>query len=306
MNPLRGILFKVMSVAVFMTMASLIKATSDDVPAGQAVFFRSLFAMPIILGWLALRGELRDGWKTDNPMGHLWRGVLGTAGMALMFMGLGLLPLPEVTAIGFATPLLVVIIAAVYLKEPVGPVRLGAVGLGLLGVLIVISPRLSIDATISSGESLGVAVVLLAAMTVAMVQVVVRKLVQTESTATIVFWFTVTSTVMALFTLPWGWVTPTWPVALMLIAAGLLGGVGQMLVTTSYRHAEASVIAPFDYTSMLLALLIGYFVFSEIPTTPMLIGAAIVISAGVLVVLRERHLGLQRAQQRKVTGKMGG
>lgn len=306
MHPLRGILFKVASVAVFMVMASLIKATSSAVPAGQAVFFRSLFAMPIIIGWLAMRGELRDGWKTQNPVGHMWRGILGTAGMGLGFTGLGLLPLPEVTAIGYATPLLVVVIAAVYLKESVGPVRLGAVALGMVGVLIVISPRLSVGADMNAGETLGVIVVLCGAVTIAMVQVVVRKLVQTESIATIVFWFTVTSTVMSLLTLPWGWVVPSATVTLMLITAGLLGGVGQMLVTTSYRHAEASVIAPFDYTSMLLAVLIGYVVFSETPTRPMLIGAAIVILAGVLVVLRERQLGLQRAQQRKVTGKTGG
>lgn len=306
MNPFRGILFKVMSVAVFICMASLIKATSDDVPAGQAVFYRSFFAMPIILGWLAMRGEIRDGWKTKNPIGHLWRGMLGTAGMALTFTALGLLPLPEVTAIGYATPLLVVVFAALYLKEPVGPVRLSAVAMGLVGVLIVISPRLSVDAEMDSAETLGVIIVLIAAVCVAMVQVVVRKLVHTETTASIVFWFTVTSTVLSLLTIPWGWVVPTWQVASMLILAGLLGGIGQMLVTTSYRHADASVIAPFDYTSMLLALTIGYFVFDEIPTTPMLIGAVIVISAGVLVIVRERQLGLQRAQQRKVTGKMGG
>ncbi|SEW41838.1 EamA domain-containing membrane protein RarD [Cognatiyoonia koreensis] len=306
MQPLRGILFKVSSVAVFMIMASLIKATADSVPPGQAVFFRSFFAMPIILGWLAMRRELRNGWKTQKPFGHLWRGILGTIAMGLGFTGLALLPLPEVTALGYAAPLIVVIIAAVYLKEPVGVVRLSAVALGLVGVLIVISPRLSLGAKMNSTETLGVIVVLCGAMTVAMVQVLVRKLVRTESTATIVFWFTVTSTIMSLLTLPWGWVVPSWDVAALLVLAGLLGGVGQMLVTTSYRHAEASLIAPFDYTSMLLALFIGYFVFSEVPTTPMLIGASLVIAAGILVVLRERHLGLQRARQRAVTGKFGG
>jgi len=189
-----------------MAMASLIKATSDDVPAGQAVFFRSLFAMPIILGWLAMRGELRNGWKTKNPVGHMWRGLLGTVGMGLGFNGLGLLPLPEVTAIGYATPLLVVVIAAVYLRESVGPVRLGAVALDMIGVLIVISPRLSVGAEMNAGERLGVVVLLCGAVTIAMVQVVVRRLVQTESIATIVFWFTVTSTMMSLLTSPWAWV----------------------------------------------------------------------------------------------------
>ena len=147
---------------------------------------------------------------------------------------------------------------------------------------------------------------LMVAVLAALAQVFVRKLVATEGTAAIVFWFTVTSSVMALFTLPWGWVMPQWQVALMLVMAGLLGGIGQILLTSSYRFADASLVAPFDYTSMILALLIGYFIFDEVPTTTMLIGAAIVILAGVLISWRERKLGLQRAQQRKATGNIGG
>lgn len=305
MQPLRGIIFKVMSVCMFMGMASLVKAASVDVPPGQAVFFRSFFALPIILGWLAIRHELRDGWKTKNPMGHFWRGLVGTSAMGLGFTGLGLLPLPEVTAIGYAAPLLVVIFAAMFLNEDVRAFRLSAVALGMVGVLIVLSPRLSVGASLNSSETLGAIVVLMGAVLAALAQVFVRKLVATESTAAIVFWFTITSSVMALFTLPWGWVVPTWTIAAMLVMAGLLGGVGQILLTSSYRFADASLVAPFDYTSMILALLIGYFVFDEVPTGTMLIGAGIVITAGVLIIWRERKLGLQRAQQRKATGNIG-
>lgn len=306
MQPLRGIIFKIMSVCMFMGMASLVKAASADVPPGQAVFFRSFFALPIILGWLAIRHELRDGWKTKNPLGHFWRGLVGTSAMGLGFTGLGLLPLPEVTAIGYAAPLLVVVFAAMFLNEDVRAFRLSAVGLGMIGVLIVLSPRLSVGASLNVSETLGAVVVLMGAVLAALAQVFVRKLVATESTAAIVFWFTITSSVMALFTLPWGWVVPPWTVALMLIMAGLLGGIGQILLTSSYRYADASLVAPFDYTSMILALLIGYFVFDEVPTGTMLLGAAIVIAAGVLIIWRERKLGLQRAQQRKATGNVGG
>lgn len=91
----------------------------------------------------------------------------------------------------------------------------------------------------------------------------------------------------------------------MLVLAGLFGGVGQILMTSSYRFAEASLVAPFDYTSMILALLVGYFVFDEVPTGTMIMGAGIVIFAGVLIIWRERQLGMQRARQRKVTGKTG-
>lgn len=306
MQPLRGILFKVMSVCMFMCMSGLIKAASGEVPPGEAVFFRSFFALPVILGWLALRGELRSGWKTANPMGHFWRGLVGTTAMGLGFTGLGLLPLPEVTAIGYAAPLLVVIFAAMFLNEKVGVFRLSAVGMGMIGVLIVLSPRLSVGASLDTTETLGAVVVLMGAVMAALAQVFVRKLVDTEGTAAIVFWFTVTSSVMALLTLPWGWAVPTLPMALMLIAAGLLGGVGQIFLTSSYRFADASLVAPFDYTSMILALIIGFFIFDEVPTGTMLLGAGVVISAGVLIILRERQLGIQRAQQRKATGNIGG
>ncbi len=306
MQPLRGIVFKVLSVCMFMAMASLIKAASADVTPGQAVFFRSFFALPIILGWLSLRGELRHGWKTENPMGHFWRGLIGTSAMGLGFTGLGLLPLPEVTAIGYAAPLLVVVFAAMFLNENVRTFRLSAVALGMIGVLIVLSPRLSVGGSLNTSETLGAVVVLMGAVLAALAQVFVRKLVATESTAAIVFWFTVTSTVMALCTLPWGWMVPPWHVAVILIMAGLLGGIGQILLTSSYRFAEASLVAPFDYTSMILALLIGYFIFDEVPTGTMLLGAGLVITAGVLIIWRERALGLQRARQRKATGNVGG
>jgi len=306
MQPLRGIMFKVMAVCLFIFMASFIKAASVEVPPGQAVFFRSFFALPVILGWLAMRGELRSGWKTPNPVGHFWRGLLGTSAMGLGFTGLGLLPLPEVTAIGYAAPLLVVVFASMFLNEKVGVYRLSAVLLGMIGVLIVLSPRLSIGAGLSTGETLGAVVVLMGAVFAALAQVFVRKLVQTEDTAAIVFWFSITSAVLALCTLPWGWAMPSVGVAAMLIMAGLLGGLGQIFLTSSYRYADASLVAPFDYASMILALIIGYFVFDEVPTGTMLLGAGIVILAGVLIIWRERVLGLQRAQQRKAMGHVGG
>ena len=305
MQPLRGILFKIMSVMMFMGMASLIKAASDEVPPGQAVFFRSYFALPIIFGWLALRGGLRKGWKTTNTIEHFWRGLVGTYAMGLGFTGLGLLPLPEVTAIGYAAPIFVVIFAAMFLNEQVRAFRLSAVALGMVGVIIVLSPRLSVGASLNTSETLGAVVVLMGAVLAALAHVFVRKLVATETTAAIVFWFTITSSGMALLTLPWGWVIPPLAATLMLIMAGLLGGIGQICLTSSYRFADASLVAPFDYTSMILALMIGYFVFDEVPTMTMLVGAGIVIVAGVLIIWRERRLGLQRAQQRKATGNTG-
>jgi drug/metabolite transporter (DMT)-like permease len=300
MSPLRGITFKILSVCVFVAMASIIKGTSDTVPPGQAVFFRSLFAIPVIGVWLAMRGELHTGLRTANPMGHVWRGLVGTSAMGLGFAGLGLLPLPEVTAIGYAAPILVVIFAAMFLGEEVRLFRLSMVALGLVGVLIVLSPRLQVaPGAVDTAETLGAVVVLLSAVCAALAQVFVRKLVQTETVSAIVFYFSVTATLLSLLTLPWGWVVPSPDVLGLLILAGLLGGVGQILLTTSYRHADASLIAPFEYASMLLAIIVGYTVFGEVPGAATLAGGAMIVIAGILIILRERQLGIERARQRK-------
>jgi drug/metabolite transporter (DMT)-like permease len=301
MRPLRGIAYKVVSVIVFITMASLIKATSQDVPAGEAVFFRSFFAMPVIVVWLALRRELSTGFRASNPMGHVWRGLVGTIAMGLGFSGLGYLPLPEVTAIGYAAPLLTVVFAAMFLGEDVRAFRISAVALGLIGVLIVVWPRLSITSGdhLSQAQAFGAILVLGGAVFAALAQVFVRKLVNTEKTPAIVFYFSLTATILSLATLPFGWVIPTPTEAALLVGAGLLGGVGQIFLTSAYREADASVVAPFDYASMIFALAIGYFVFAEVPTATMLTGAAVVVTAGCLIIWRERKLGIERAKQRK-------
>jgi drug/metabolite transporter (DMT)-like permease len=299
MSPLRGITFKILSVCVFVAMSSIIKATAEYGPPGQAVFFRSIFAIPVIGVWLALRGELHTGLKTVDPMSHVWRGLVGTTSMGLGFAGLGLLPLPEVTAIGYAAPILVVIFAAMFLGEQVRMFRLSMVVLGLAGVLVVLSPRLQVDpATVTSRETLGAMIVLLSAVFAALAQIFVRKLVNTETTSAIVFYFSLTASVLSLLTLPWGWAVPPMHVLGLLVLAGLLGGVGQILLTTSYRNTDASLIAPFEYTSMLLAIIVGYTVFGEIPGAATLTGGAMIVVAGILIILRERQLGLTRARQR--------
>ncbi|WP_226780107.1 DMT family transporter [Oceaniglobus trochenteri] len=306
-SPFRAILFKVGSVFLFVCMSAMIKSVSDEVPPGQAVFFRSLLAIPVILVWLAMRHELRTGLRTAVPMGHVWRGLVGTMAMGLGFAGLAYLPLAEAQSIQYLAPLLVVIFAAMFLGEQVRAFRLTAVALGMTGVLIVLSPRLTAiqDGTLGEGEALGAVLVLMSAVFAALAQVFVRKLVTTEQTSAIVFWFSVTASVLALATLPFGWVMPDLRVLSILILAGLLGGLGQILLTTSYRLADVSVVAPFEYSSMLLSVMFGYWIFSEVPTLTMLAGVALIISAGVLIIWRERKLGLERNKGRKVMTPQG-
>ena len=306
MRPLRGIALKLASVLVFIVMSSLIKATAQHVPAGEAVFFRSFFAIPVIVAWLAMRRELSSGFKAVAPLGHVWRGLMGTLAMGMGFAGLGYLPLPEVTAIGYAAPLLTVIFAAMFLGEEVRMFRIASVALGLAGVLIVLSPRLTVlQGATGHAEALGAMLVLGGAMFAALAQVFVRKLVLTERTPAIVFYFSLTATTLSLVTLPFGWVWPSPFEAALLVTAGLLGGVGQIFLTSSYREADASLVAPFDYASMLFALGIGYFVFAEVPTWTMMAGAVLVVTAGCLIIWRERKLGLERARGRKAMTPQG-
>ena len=132
----------------------------------------------------------------------------------------------------------------------------------------------------------------------ALAQVFVRRLVKVEKVSAIVFFFSLNAALLSLITLPFGWIVPDATTFAMLIGAGILGGLGQVLLTSSYRHADVSVIAPFEYASMLLALIVGYTVFDETPTFVVLFGASLVVAAGIVIILRERHLGLERSRQR--------
>jgi len=296
MNPLRGILLKLCAVTLFVVMAALIKATAHQVPAGEAVFFRSVVAIPVIFLWLAATGQVRGAIKVISPMGHALRGVAGTAAMGLNFAALGLLPLPEARALGFAHPILLVLFAALILGERLRAFRIGAVALGLFGVVVVIWPRLGgfSGAGADSGASLGVMLALAAAVASALSHVFIRSMAQVERTSAIVFWFSVTSAGFALLTVPFGWVMPGPREMLLLVGAGVTGSIGQLLMTAAYRHADAGVIAPFEYFSMLVAVALGWFFFSEAPTAPMLAGAALVIVSGLLIIWRERRLGMRR------------
>ena len=299
-RPLLAVTLKLSALFLFTAMSALVKALSADFPPGQMVFFRSLFAVPVIVAWLISRGELAQGFVVRKPMGHFWRGVLGTTAMGLTFTGLSLLPLPEVTAIGYATPIFTLILAALLLGERIRLIRIGAVAIGLLGVLIMIWPRLG-SADLGTGATIGALCVLGATVARGFVQIHIRQLVQVDHPAAIVFYFSMTATLLSALTVFWGWTMPTLNQLLILITMGLIGGVAQILVTSSYRFGQASMLAPYDYTSMLFAIFIGYVWFDELPTLAILLGAALVIAGNAVVIWREHQLGLERGKARSLT-----
>lgn len=305
-RPGLAISLKLVAIFLFLVLGAMIKATSEEVPPGEAVFFRSFFAIPVILIWIWQRGELRHALVPRNLRGHVWRGVIGTTAMGLTFAGLGLLPLPEVTAIGFATPMFTVIFAAVLLGERVRLVRISAVALGLIGVVIMLYPRLSMGAGEFDRLAFwGALMVLGASILRALVQIHVRTLVKTEHTAAIVFYFALTASLMALVTAFFGWSWPSLSAACLLVGSGIIGGVAQILVTTAYRFGAASMLAPFDYSSMIFAAALGYVFFDEVPTLSIWMGVALVIAGGILIIWRERQLGLERGKARSLIDPKG-
>ncbi|MCR4268390.1 DMT family transporter [Nitratireductor sp. ZSWI3] len=300
-QPLIGIALKIVSVSIFVVMSSLIKS-AGTVPAGQIVFYRSFFAIFPILAMLAWRRELATAFRTTRPVGHVMRGLVGVVSMGLGFFGLTRLPLPDAITLNYAQPLIVVVFSAVFMGEVVRIYRWSAVAVGFLGVVIIAWPNLSLltgARALEAGQGVGVVAVLLAAAASAVAMLLVRKLVKTEKTATIVLWFSVTATVLALCTIPFGWEALTREQFLALAGAGVCGGVAQILMTECYRHAELSTIAPFEYTSMILAIVIGYFAFGDVPTLYTLSGGVIVIGAGLFIIWRERQLGLRRVAARR-------
>ncbi|PWK75717.1 DMT family transporter [Aminobacter sp. AP02] len=300
-SPLTGIGLKIISVAIFVGMSTAIKA-AGDVPAGQIVFFRSFFAVFPILIFLAFRRELRTAVVTKRPLNHVARGVVGVTAMGFGFFALTRLPLPEAITLNYAQPLLVVVFSALFLGETVRIHRWTAVAVGLLGVVIVSWPNLSLLSTgLGDEETYGVIAALLGAAMSAVAMLLVRNLVHTERTSTIVLWFSLTASVMALLSIPFGWQALTWEQTALLVTAGFCGGIAQLFMTEAYRHAEASTVAPFEYTSLILGIAVGYFVFDDLPTIYTLVGGTIVIGAGIFIIWREQRLGLERRAVKKAT-----
>jgi drug/metabolite transporter (DMT)-like permease len=300
---LTGIAFKVASVIIFLGMSSLLKA-APHIPAGELVFFRSFFALIPVLGYLAWRRELSTGLQTAHFASHMGRGLIGTTSMMLGFYALTQLPLPEAVAINYATPLVIVVLSALFFHEKIRVYRWGAVLVGFVGVLIIMSPRLTIfsgGVADTPGTTLGALAALLSCFFAAVAMLLVRKLVATERSATVVLYFSLNSSLIGLLTLPFGWVMPTPVEFAFLVGAGLCGGVAQILLTESYRHAEMSVVAPFEYASLIFSVAIGYFIFADPPTLTMLVGGVIVVGSGLFIIWREHRLGLDSRRGERTT-----
>ncbi|HVZ13300.1 MAG TPA: DMT family transporter [Bauldia sp.] len=298
-QPLVGIALKVGSTFVFAAMSTLIKLVSDRYPVGEIVFFRSALALVPVAIWVGWR-EFPFIFRTPRFGGHVVRSIAGATGMFCGFSALSLLPIADATAIGYASPLMTVVFAVILLHEKVHVYRWSAVAVGLCGVLIILSDYFGPEADdVSEGSALGATFAVAGAVASALAATQTRSLTRVEAAATIVVYFSSLTAVIALFTLPFGWVIPQgWDMA-ALVGAGIFGGTGQVLLTQSYRFGDASVIAPFDYTSMIWTLIVSLLIFGTWPSPIVLSGAAVVILAGLFVIWRERALGIERNRSKR-------
>lgn len=297
MNLYKAIFLTLIAALLLASMSALVRFSGQSAPVGQVVFFRAFFAIFPVLLIYAIRRELYAAVHTKRPFGHVGRGLFGVGGMFFNFASLARLPLVDATAFSFTSPLITVVFAAVFLKEKVRIYRWSAVIVGFLGILVMLWPQF--DASHFSGTAGAVVVVgticaMIAAFFNAGAIIQTRRLTDTEATPSIVFYFSLVCSIGGLVTLPFGWVWPE-PIELTaLIATGLLGGIAHIFLTESYRYAPQSVVAPFSYTSMVWALVLGYVFFGEVPAPLVFLGAAIVAGAGLFVIHRERQLGLHR------------
>jgi drug/metabolite transporter (DMT)-like permease len=302
MNVIKAIALKVMSALLFAVMSALVRFLGETYPVGQIVFYRSAFAiLPVVLIY-AWRNELAAAVRTRRPFGHVGRGLISICGMFCNFSALARLPIVDATAISFASPLITVAFAAVFLKERVRVYRWSAVIVGFVGILVMLGPHFDLGSHAGTvATTLGLGFAIGGAFCNAGSVIQTRRLTETENTSSIVFYFSLICALAGLVTWPLSWLlpelawrVPTWPELAALVTVGLCGGLAHILLTESYRWAPASVVAPFDYTAMVWAFLLGYFFFNELPTVFVFIGAAIIAGAGLFVIWRERQLGLQR------------
>lgn len=291
-----GIALKLAGTLFLAALAALAKQLAADTPVVEIAFFRSLFGLVTVTAIIVATRE-RFGWlRTRHPWAHVRRGAIGVGGLFTTFLTLSLLPLADATALSFSTPLFVVIFAIPLLGERVGVYRLSAVALGFVGVMMIAAPHLGGSEGVEP-EPLGVAFGVAAAVLIALAQIQLRFVGRTERALTTVFYFSLSCTLMSGLVLPFSWATPDLPHFIMLSMTGILGGFSQLFFTQSYRYADASVLAPFDYATLVWALVIGLVVFDEFPEPIVIGGGLLVVASGLVIVVRERMLARRRRSE---------
>lgn len=278
---LRGIAFMLGAVAAFSLMDVSLKLLSPDYPAMQIAALRGLTSLPLVLVWIMTSGGFRQ-ILTRHWRLHLLRGVLSVVMLSAFAFALRDLPLAEAYSLFFVAPLLVTALAVPLLGERVGWRRWLAILIGLCGVLVVLRPDTS------RMFNLGSLAVLAAAIAYAFSAITVRVLGRTESTQSMVFWMISLLSALATAAAWDAWVTVRfehWPILLGLAVSGALG---QYAITEAFKHSDASVVAPFDYSALIWGIAFDALIWHTLPDRVMLVGAIIIIGSGLYLIRREQ------------------
>ena len=270
------------AVATFSVMDVCLKLLTPHYPAVQVAALRGLTSLPLVLLWVAISGGFRQvvtrRWRL-----HLLRGVLAVAMLAAFAFALRELPLAEAYSLFFVAPLLVTALAVPLLGERVDAKRWAAIAIGLAGVLVVLRP--------DTGRmfNLGSLAVLFAALAYAISAITVRVLGRTESTQSMVFWMIVLLSVFATAAAWHDWVAVRIEHAPILLGLAVSGALGQYAITEAFKHSDASVVVPFDYTALIWGITFDALIWHTTPDRLMLVGASIVVGSGIYLIRRERR-----------------
>ena len=280
----KAVLYMVGSVICFSTMDILVKYL-DGFPVAQLLFMRFFFGL-IPIFFIIPRDKIFTFYKTKRPALHAFRAISGAIAIIALFIALRNLPLADVISLTFAGPIFVTIFSIIFLSEKVGLKRWSAVFIGFIGMLFIVQPAFV-------EMNLYYIFPIIFCIGFSFVAISIRSLSKTEPNYLIAFYFTILVLFLSLLTLPMGWEMPSKFELFLFVILGLAGGVANLLLTQSYRLADASLVSPIKYLSLLFALFFGYYIWNEIPKPMMLVGAFLVVTSSLIIFKRESTLKKQ-------------
>tara|TARA_A100001015_G_C14821536_1_gene644874 strand:+ start:65 stop:886 length:822 start_codon:yes stop_codon:yes gene_type:complete len=252
---------------------------SIDYPIGQVLFFRGFFGI-IFYFFVIPKERLHNFYQTKRPGLHMLRCTSGLIALVAIFIALRELPLATVVSISFAAPIFTTIFSIFLLREKVGIFRWLAVLVGFIGILIITEPGIS---------DLNIFYIfpIIFCLGLSYVAITIRQLSSTEPVWLISFYFSLSITLLSFFTIPQGWVMPSFNHLIILSLVGIFGGVANLWLSQSYKYSEVSLVTPLKYLALVFAIIFGYFIWDEIPTIKTLVGAFLVIVSTLIIFRRE-------------------
>ena len=262
----------------------------DYYPVGQVLFLRFFIGFVPIF-FIIPRNKFLSFYKTTRPGLHAFRAISGALAIIALFYGLRELPLADVVSLTFGGPIFVTIASIFFLSEKVGIKRWSAVFLGFIGMLLIVQPAF-VDLNYYYISPI------IFCIFFACVAISVRSLSKTEANYTIAFYFTFLCMIIGLCSIFFvDWIMPSKIDLLIFIVMGLCGSIANLLLTQSYRLAEASLVTPIKYLSLVFAIFFGFFIWSEVPKILTLVGATLVILSSLIIFIRESQLKKQIISQ---------